>query len=86
MTYRNTMPKSKIAITIEEWTLARLDRLVREAVFPNRSQAIQEAVEEKLERLDRVRLARESTRLDPDFEKALAEEGLSEDLSAWPEY
>jgi Arc/MetJ-type ribon-helix-helix transcriptional regulator len=86
MTYRNTMPKSKIAITIEERTLARLDRLVREALFPNRSQAIQEAVEEKLERLDRVRLARESARLDPDFEKALAEEGLSEDLSAWPEY
>lgn len=86
MTYSNTMPKSKIAITIEERTLDRLDRLVREAVFPNRSQAIQEAVEEKLERLDRVRLARESARLDPDFEKALAEEGLSEDLSAWPEY
>ena len=54
--------------------------------FTNRSQAIEEAVEEKLERLERTRLARECSKLDPTFEKAMAEEGLSEDLSEWPEY
>ena len=47
---------------------------------------IQEAVEEKLTRLERGRLAGECTKLDPAFEKALAEEGLSEDASEWPEY
>jgi hypothetical protein len=28
----------------------------------------------------------ECKKLDPKFEKAMAEEGLSEDLSQWPEY
>jgi hypothetical protein len=31
-------------------------------------------------------LAAECAKLDPAFEKALAEEGLSADLAAWPEY
>ena len=44
------------------------------------------AVEEKLERLGRNRLAEECARLDPGQEKAMADEGLSEILSAWPEY
>jgi len=43
-----------------------------------RSQAIQQAVEEMLARLERSRLTRECAKLDPAFEKALAEEGLSE--------
>ena len=80
------MARSKIAITLDEGTLDRLDKLVEQSVFPNRSRAIQEAVQEKLARLDRSRLARESAKLDRTFEKALAEEGLSEELSAWPAY
>jgi metal-responsive CopG/Arc/MetJ family transcriptional regulator len=80
------MSRSKIAISIDETTLARLDALVQREVFPNRSQAIEEAVAEKLERLERSRLARECAKLDPTFEKGLAEEGLSEDLAEWPEY
>ena len=80
------MSRSKIAITIDESTLERLDELVEQAMFPNRSQAIQEALDEKLARLKRSRLARECAKLDPVFEKSLAEEGLSEDLSEWPEY
>jgi len=55
-------------------------------VFPNRSQAIEEAVAEKLARIEKSRLAQECAKLDPAFEKALAEEGLSEDLAEWPEY
>jgi Arc/MetJ-type ribon-helix-helix transcriptional regulator len=85
-TRRCDMSRSKVAITIDERLLARLDRLVRRAVFRNRSQAIQEAVKEKLERLDQSRLARECSKLDPGFEKALAEEGLSEELGRWPQY
>ena len=80
------MPRSKIAITLDEGTLDRLDRLVERKVFPNRSRAIQQAVVEKLQRLERTRLARECAKLDPKFEKALAEEGLSDELHEWPEY
>ena len=76
----------KVAISLDESTLNRLDKLVQKHVFPNRSQAIEEAVAEKLARLERSRLAQECAKLDPAFEKALAEEGLSEDLAGWPEY
>ena len=80
------MGRSKVAISLDESTLNRLDKLVQKQVFPNRSQAIQEAVAEKLARLERSRLAQECAKLDPVFEKALAEEGLSEDPAEWPEY
>jgi len=80
------MGRSKVAISLDESTLNRLDKLVQKQVFPNRSQAIQEAVAEKLARLERSRLAQECAKLDPVFEKALAEEGLSEALAEWPEY
>ena len=80
------MAKSKVAISLDESTLDRLDKLVEKAAFTSRSQAIQEAVEEKLARLNRSRLARECAKLDQAFEKALAEEGLSKDAAEWPEY
>jgi len=80
------MSRAKIAISLGEATLARLDRLVEEEFFPNRSQAIEAAVSEKLEQLERSRLARECAKLDPTFEKGLAEEGVSQDLAEWPEY
>jgi metal-responsive CopG/Arc/MetJ family transcriptional regulator len=80
------MRKSKVAISLDESTLNRLDKLVQKHVFPNRSQAIEEAVAEKLARIEKSRLARECAKLDPAFEKSLAEEGLSEDLAEWPEY
>jgi len=77
---------SKVAISIEKATLEQLDRLVRDKVFPSRSRAIQEAIEEKLSRLKRTRLAEECAKLDPCAEQAMAEEGLSEELRQWPEY
>lgn len=80
------MGRAKIAISIDEGTLQRLDRLVDEEVFPNRSQAIESAVAEKLQRLDRSRLARECAKLEPAFEKTLADEGLSDDVTEWPVY
>ena len=80
------MSKAKIAITLEEETLEKVDRLIGLHIFPNRSRAIQQAVEEKLERLEKNRLATECAKLDLSFERALAEEGLSEDLAAWPKY
>jgi Arc/MetJ-type ribon-helix-helix transcriptional regulator len=80
------MPTKKVAITMEKETLARLDQLVEDKRYPSRSRAIQEAVEEKLSRLDRTRLIRESAKLDPEYEQRLADEGLTEDLDEWPEY
>ncbi len=80
------MSTAKIAITIEEELLKKLDRLVVSNVFSNRSKAIQEAVQEKLSRVNRSRLARECAKLDPQVEQALAEEGIAQDLGEWPKY
>jgi metal-responsive CopG/Arc/MetJ family transcriptional regulator len=80
------MAASKIAITIDDKILRRLDLLVQSNVFPNRSKAIQEAIEDKLVRLDKTRLAQECAKLNPSFEQAIAEEGLSSELEEWPQY
>ncbi len=78
--------KAKIAITLEQETVKQLDRLIEKQTFKNRSQAIQQAVTEKLERIDRSRLARECAKLDPVSEQSLAEVGFTEDVAQWPEY
>jgi metal-responsive CopG/Arc/MetJ family transcriptional regulator len=80
------MAASKIAITIDDKILRRLDLLVQSNVFPNRSKAIQEAIEDKLIRLDKTRLAQECAKLDRAFEQTLSEEGLSSELEEWPQY
>ena len=80
------MGSAKIAITLDESTLQRLDRLVKNRVFPNRSKAIQDAVEEKLKKLERSRLAKECAKLDATAERVMAEEGMNEELDRWPEY
>ncbi len=76
----------KIAITIDEDLLSRLDRMVKEGKYSNRSQVIQEAVEYRIEAVTKTRLARESAKLDPGYEQLVADEGLEGDLSEWPEY
>jgi Arc/MetJ-type ribon-helix-helix transcriptional regulator len=80
------MSAIKIGITIQGHLLDRIDRLVKAGVFPNRSKALQEAVEEKLARFDRGRLARECAKLDKKAERSIAEESLSGEMSEWPEY
>ena len=80
------MSSVKIAITIDRKILQRVDGAVSRKEFPSRSRAIQEAVAEKLARMKRSRLASECAKLDPKFEKALAEEGLDLELETWPEY
>ena len=80
------MATSKIAITLENNMLKRLDMLVKSKIFPNRSKAIQEAVAEKLKRIEKSRLAQECAKLDPEFEQSLAEEGFTSELEEWPEY
>lgn len=80
------MATSKIAISMDPKLLAQLDRLVKRKAFRSRSHAVQTAVRERIDRMEQARLARECAKLDPDAERALADEGLSEDVSEWPEY
>lgn len=80
------MAKAKVAVTLDTETLRRVDRLVRDTRYPNRSQAIEAAVAAQLERLEGRRLADECAKLDPAIERGMAEEGLNADVAEWPEY
>ena len=80
------MMTTKVAITIQQDLLAELDQLVAERVFPNRSKAVQQAVREKLARMRRTQLAAECAKLDPQFEQAVAAQGMTWELETWPEY
>jgi metal-responsive CopG/Arc/MetJ family transcriptional regulator len=80
------MSAAKIAISIDDTLLRRLDQLVKKRVFRSRSEAIQTAVSEKLAQENRSRLARECAKLDPREEQALADAGLAAEIDAWPEY
>jgi metal-responsive CopG/Arc/MetJ family transcriptional regulator len=71
------MATAKIAITIDGELLRRLDALVKNRIFPSRSRAIQETVQEKLDKLASTRLARECAKLDPKAERAIADEDLA---------
>jgi Arc/MetJ-type ribon-helix-helix transcriptional regulator len=70
----------KIAVTLNQKTVADLDRWVREGRYPNRSRALQSAVDLLAEREKRNRLARELAKLDRAGEQRLAEEGLGASL------
>jgi len=74
----------KIAVTLDQKTVADLDRWVKQGRYPNRSRALQSAVDLLSEREKRSRLARELAKLNPCEEKRLAEEGLGD--RAWPGY
>ena len=80
------MPKTKVALTLDTELLERVDELVAKQRFRNRSQAIEAALADKVHRLARTRLARESAKLNPKEEKRLADEGLVDALDSWPEY
>jgi Arc/MetJ-type ribon-helix-helix transcriptional regulator len=73
----------KIAVTLDRKAVADLDRWVKEGKYPNRSRALQSAVDLLSEREKRTRLVRELGKLNPLEEKQLAEEGAGDD---WPEY
>jgi Arc/MetJ-type ribon-helix-helix transcriptional regulator len=74
---------TKIAVTLDQKTVADLDRWVREGRYPNRSRALQSAVDMLSEREKRTRLARELAKLNPQEEKRMAEEGLG--YASWPQ-
>jgi metal-responsive CopG/Arc/MetJ family transcriptional regulator len=80
------MSVAKLAISLDSNMLKRLDRLVDRHYFPSRSKAIQDALEEKLTKIDKSRLANECDKLDPIVEKELSEEGIGSEAREWEKY
>ena len=78
------MSTTKVAITVDEQLLRLVDRWVTQGRYPSRSQAIQAAVREKVERWSHTRLAEEVAKLNPKEERALAEETFAGE--AWLEF
>jgi metal-responsive CopG/Arc/MetJ family transcriptional regulator len=82
----NPMPKTKVALTLDSALLERVDELVELRRFRSRSQAVEAALADKMRRLARTRLARESAKLNPREEARFADESVVDALDAWPEY
>ena len=80
------MSVAKLAISLDLKTLKRLDVLFHRRFFPSRSRAIQEALEEKLMKIDKSRLAKECDKLDPVEERELSEEGIGSEAKEWEKY
>ena len=80
------MTAAKIAISIDQRVLERIDSLVRAKKFRSRSEVFQTAVSEQLSKLSENSLATECSKLIATEEQAFADMGLSTDLSEWPAY
>ena len=80
------MSVAKITISMEQQLLEKIDQMVKNKTFGNRSQAIQSAVKDKINRIEHIRLAKECKKLNIRFEQELADEGLIMELDEWPEY
>ncbi|MCX5886411.1 MAG: ribbon-helix-helix domain-containing protein [Proteobacteria bacterium] len=80
------MSTAKVAISIDRKLLEQIDLLVQEKKYSNRSQAIQEALKEKMRRWQQKRLASECAKLSAKEERALSEEGLTAGDDVCPEY
>ncbi len=75
------MSTTRVAVSLRTSTLRRLDRLVKSRTYPNRSEAIEEALRAKVFKTNR--LERECARLDRKAEQALAEEGMESEIAEW---
>ena len=80
------MSVAKLTVSLDQNLVRKVDRLVQSRLFASRSQAIQAAVEEKIARLEKTRLAQECAKLDPAEEQTLADEGLAAEAAQWPAY
>jgi Arc/MetJ-type ribon-helix-helix transcriptional regulator len=79
------MGTAKIAISLDPKALRDIDRLVKSGRYPSRSKLVQDALFEKLQRIDHSRLASECAKLTLTEERGFANEGLVAD-NPWPEY
>lgn len=78
------MPAAKVAVTIDDQLLREVDRWVADGEFASRSRAVQVALSRlRDERNRHGSLLSELTKLDPEEERAMAEEWL-EGEAPWP--
>jgi len=75
-----------IEISIDTVLLKRVDQVVNGGSIPTRDHLVQQALSEKIMRLDTAALAQECARLNPSEEQAMADEGLKADAASWPKY
>jgi metal-responsive CopG/Arc/MetJ family transcriptional regulator len=80
------MSVAKVAISIENKLLKKVDFYVKKGVFKNRSQALQMAMNETIAHLEHKRLANECAKLDISLEQQIADNDLAEDMEEWPKY
>ena len=66
--------QQKVAVVLERKTVPDLDRWVGEGRYPNRSRALEAALDLLSERKTRTRLGRELARLDTKEEQRMADE------------
>jgi len=78
------MATAKVAISLDQGLLRLVDRWVAQRRFASRSQAVQTALQEKVEHWKHTRLAEEVKKLNPKEERVLAEERFSGET--WPEF
>jgi len=82
-------PALIVDLDVMEENIARIAATCRKAGIhwrPHTKGQKVPAIADKLQRLKRTRLARESAKLNPREEKRLADEGVGADLGSWPEY
>lgn len=79
----NKMSIAKIAVSIDEKQLKKIDFFVKKHVFKNRSQAFQIAINRTLQQLEHHRLSEECSKLDRNSEQEMADLSLDEDLATW---
>ena len=75
------MPTKSINITIDQEILAKLDSIVANKSYPNRSRIIEEAIKEKLQALDEQIIGEQAKLLTQNE----AEEWLEGELELWQE-
>lgn len=80
------MARAKIAITIDQILLETLDDLVKNSLFQNRSQAINNAIKDMLSRIQKTRLELECQKLIMEDEREFADLGIEEDFREWGTY
>ena len=80
------MAKAKIAITVSPLVLNKLDAWLKSEHYASRSEAIEQAVETQLQRLERMRLTAQCALLHVGEEQAMADRGLAADAATWPAF
>ena len=76
------MRKAKIAITVRPHVLSRLDVWVPNEHYASRNEAIEQAVKDQLQLLERIYLAARCTFPDADEEQAMADSSFAANTAA----